>query len=118
MRAMREKWIERNSTVSYRPSRPEHSWFLRRRIGLDGCGLRFQLPKHIDDLPITVELRDFKVIDPVRRDDLNHSGVIESIEDGDFFQLSISGRLCPAAIPCPLHQRHRAHVIELAAARL
>jgi len=82
---MREKWIERNSTVSYRPSRPEQSWFLRRRTGLDRRRLRFQLPKHIDDLPLTVELRDFKVIDPVRRDDLDHGCVIESVEDGDLF---------------------------------
>ena len=60
--------------------------------------LGLQFPQHIDDFPFAVELRDFEIIDPIGRDDLNDSGIIVMIENRDLFQLSILRRLFPAAV--------------------
>src|SRR6266481_105147 len=77
--------------------------------------LRFQFPEHVDDFPVAVELCDFEIVDPIGRDDLHDGGIIVTIENRNFFELSIWRRLFPAAVASALDKRHRAHVIELAA---
>ena len=82
--------------------------FCRHRLGL-------QLPHYVDHFPFAVELRDFKIIDPIGRDDFHDGGIIVTIENRNLFQLSILQRLFSPAVARVLDESHRAHVIELAA---
>jgi len=74
-----------------------------------------QFPENVNDFPVAVELGDFEIIDPIGRDDLHDSGIVVAIKNRHFFQLSVRWRLFSAAVACALNERHRAHVIELAA---
>src|SRR6202011_4095820 len=82
-----------------------------------GSLFRFQFPEDVDDFPVAVEFGDLEIIDPLGCYDFDDSSVVVAIENCHFFHLSILRRVLAAATSGALHERHRAHVIELAAAR-
>src|SRR5262245_48701646 len=82
---------------------------LRLRVGL-------ALPQHVDDHPPPVDLADLQIVDPVRRDDLDHRRVLVAIEDGDLLELLVLRRLLAVPGAHASDQLRRAHVLDPARA--
>src|ERR1043166_6816460 len=63
-----------------------HSRFFGSRSRRRSRRFWLQFPQYVDDLPLTVKLGDFEIVDPTRRDDLYDRRVVETIENRDLFQ--------------------------------
>jgi hypothetical protein len=59
--------------------------------------LSFQLPKHVYDFPLPIELCLFQIIDPPGSHDFNYSGIVVPIENGDIFRLLFLWRFVTSA---------------------